>query len=292
MKLRYLLSYSVNFLVFFHRIHELLSSNSLNCVRVLTYHHIPESKLWQFKHQINYLASKYVFITPVQFQEFVQKKQHISGINLLITFDDGFKSNFLVAKEVLNPLGIKGIFFVPTNFIGQSDRKYQKEFIVKKIFNGDNENTEISSDMEPLTWGDLKYLLEHGHVIGSHGYHHRCLSLIYSQNDLYEEIIESGDMLEKKLGVPISYFAYPFGDINSINKHTVDLIKGRYKYCFSGVRGANYFPVSSYAILRDSISLNDPLMYVRFIIENGVDIMYRRKIKKLLALTRDRVSPI
>ena len=134
MKLRYLLSYSVNFLVFFHRIHELLSSNSLNCVRVLTYHHIPESKLWQFKHQINYLASKYVFITPVQFQEFVQKKQHISGINLLITFDDGFKSNFLVAKEVLNPLGIKGIFFVPTNFIGQSDRKYQKEFIVKKIF--------------------------------------------------------------------------------------------------------------------------------------------------------------
>ena len=141
--------------------------------------------------------------------------------------------------------------------------------------------------MEPLTWEDLEYLLSQGHVIGSHSRTHKCLSLANPQDELHNEIVESGNILEKKLGVPIPYFAYPFGDIDSISKYAMDLIKERYKYCFSGIRGANYFPVSNYAILRDSISTDASLQYIRLIMESGLDIIYRRKMRKLLELTRD-----
>lgn len=288
MKFRYLAGYCASFLALYRKIHFFGGEiNDFGCVRALIYHNIPENKIAHFKRQICYLASIYHFLTPFQFEEFVQGRYSCSGINLLLTFDDGFKSNRIVEEKVLKPLNIKGIFFVPTEFIDLRDVNKQKKFVVQQIYKGDANNSEITSDMEPLTWEDLEYLLSQGHVIGSHSRTHKCLSLANPQDELHNEIVESGNILEKKLGVPIPYFAYPFGDIDSISKYAMDLIKERYKYCFSGIRGANYFPVSNYAILRDSISTDASLQYIRLIMESGLDIIYRRKMRKLLELTRD-----
>ena len=288
MKFRHLVSYSVPVLELYRKMQALLAEEyKKGYVRVLMYHNIPEDKQGLFERQINYLASVYRFITPLQFPDFVTGKYCLSGINLLITFDDGFKSNRIVAEKVLHPLGIKGIFFVPTDFIGIPDENKQNEFIVKQIFDGDSDNTEISSDMKPLTWQDLKYLNDQGHTIGSHTKSHSRLSNLHAKDDLYGEIVESGNILEEKLGVPITLFAYPFGDINSISKNAMDLIKERYTHCFSGVRGKNSYPFSNYAIKRDAISVDDPLSYVRFIIEGGLDIIYRKKARKLLELSEE-----
>lgn len=288
MKLRYLAGYSTSFLVFYNRIRRLLAKEATKgCLKILMYHNIPENKLELFKQQIYYLASIYRFLTPLQFLDFVNGKYCLSDINLLITFDDGFKSNRIVAEKILAQFGIKGIFFVSTEFIGLQDIYERKEFIAQQIYGGDSTNPEISSEMGALTWEDLEYLLDQGHSIGCHTKNHKRLSELHSKEELYDEIVESGNMLAKKLAVPINYFAYPFGDIDSVSKLAMKIVKSRYKYCFSGVRGSNYFPVDTYAILRDTISLDDPLSYVRFIVEGGLDIIYRNKAKRLLALTRD-----
>lgn len=284
MKFRYLAGYGASFLALYRRGSLLLCNNNSGYVKILMYHHIPESKQELFKRQIQFLASHNKFLTPIQFQEFLQEKYRISGTNLLLTFDDGFKSNRIVAEEILHPLDIKGIFFVPTGFIGLQDTQKRNEFIVQQIYGGHASSSRISFDMEALTWEDLKYLLAQGHVVGSHGRNHRRLSSIHSQEDLHDEIIESGNILEEKLGIPITCFAYPFGDIDSISKQAFHVIKARYQYCFSGVRGANYHPTLNYAILRDAISIDDPPQYVRFIIENGLDIIYRKKARRLLEL--------
>ncbi len=284
MRLRYLAGYGAYILALCHKLRSFWTKDNSGYVRVLMYHNIHESKLGLFERQIRYLASNYRFLTPEQFQRFVQGEYRVSGVNLFITFDDGFKSNRIVAEKVLNPLGIKGIFFIPTEFIGILDKNKQREFIAQKIYDGDVTNTEISSDMKPLTWEDLEYLLSQGHVIGSHTLNHRRLSILNSPNIIHDEIIESGNILEKKLGVPVTHFAYPFGDIDSISSCSMDLVKERYEYCFSGIRGANCYPVLPYAILRDSIAVGDPPRYVRLIVENGIDIFYRRKAAKLLTL--------
>lgn len=287
MKLRYLAGYSAPLLALCRRLRSLLLNDDVGVVKVLIYHNISGDKFALFRRQIQYLASAYQFLTPLQFEEFVYGRYRISGINLLITFDDGFKSNRIVAEKILNPLGIKGIFFVPTEFIALQDTNKQNEFITQKIFDGDAHNPEILPDMQPLTWEDLECLLAQGHIIGSHSRNHKRLSRIHSKEALYDEIVESGNILEKKLGVSINYFAYPFGDIDSVSQLAMKIVKSRYKYCFSGVRGPNYFPVDTCAILRDTISLDDPLSYVRFIVEGGLDIVYRKKAKRLLVLTRD-----
>ncbi len=284
MKIRYLVGHFALFLALCRKLRSLWDSSGY--VRVLIYHNIPEKKIGLFSRQIHYLASQYQFLTPEQFQRFIQGERHISGASLLITFDDGFKSNRIVAEKVLEPLGIKAIFFVPTEFIGLLDGSKQKEYVEQKINDKTVTNIEKLSDIEPLTWGDLGYLLDQGHVIGSHTSSHKRISMVHSQNDLNYEIIESANILEKKLGVAIDNFAYPFGDIDSISSHAMDLIKKRYKYCFSGVRGANYLSVFPYAILRDAISVDDTPMYVRLIIEKGIDSIYRKKATRLLKLAR------
>jgi len=128
--------------------------------------------------------------------------------------------------------------------------------------------------------------LAQGHTIGCHTKSHAQLGQIQNKDTLYEEIIESGNELEQGLKININYFAYPFGDINSINSQAIDLIKKKYEYCFSGIRGLNAFPVGQYAVKRDNINIQDPKLYNRFIIEGGLDKRYKKKFKKLLSLTK------
>lgn len=45
----------------------------------------------------------------------------INGRNLLLSFDDGFASNRDVAEKILNPLDIKALFFVVSDFVNLKD---------------------------------------------------------------------------------------------------------------------------------------------------------------------------
>ncbi|MHA1834664.1 MAG: polysaccharide deacetylase family protein, partial [Candidatus Baldrarchaeia archaeon] len=233
-----------------------------------------------------YLVANYHFLTPNEFQSFIKGNSTRSGINLLLTFDDGFRSSYTVAREILKELNIKAIFFIPTEFIGLKDDNERMNFIIQKIFDGNLGNPEISSDMRPMTWDDLKYLIKEGHAVGSHTRNHKRLSTLTSYCELYSEIIKSGDIIERRLRVPINFFSWPFGDVKSINNHAMNLIRERYELCFSGVRGANSVGTSPYLILRDAVSVDYPLEYLRFIIEGGLDILYRGKVRKLLCLER------
>ena len=288
MKLRHILGYSAPFLALARKILGSLFLNKENYgyVRVLMFHHISPEQFKIFEKIIHNLASKYKFITPEESKRFIDGKYKPKSTNILITFDDGFKSNLVAARKVLNPLGIKGIFFIPSEFIDMTDRSKQKEFIAQNIYDNTISEDEVSADMLPLNWPEVKKLLEDGHTIGGHTKSHRRISILGSDDLLRDEITQSADRLEKKLDIEIRHFAYPFGDIDSIDKQALKLIKKRYQYCFSGVRGANYYPTPSYAILRDVVNVDDPELYTRFIIEGGLDFLYQKKVKNLRQLAQ------
>ena len=284
MRLRYLAGYGSPLLSMWHKIQSSIANKASGAVRILTYHDIPDSGLELFKKQISYLASKYRFLTPSQFDLFIRGERTIAGINILLTFDDGYRSHRVVAEKILDEYGIKAVFFITTGFVGIKNEAERKKFILQKLYNGVGIDDGILTEMKPLTWQDLGYLIQQGHTIGAHTKTHRRFTDIHSQDDLYDEIIEGGNVLAKNLGGAIDYFSYPFGDINSINLRAMEVIKTRYKCCFSGLRGLNHSSVLSYGILRDSADINDPLAYLRLIIEGGLDIVYRRKVEKLLEI--------
>lgn len=250
-------------------------------VKILLYHEISDKKLHLFKQQIENLNKKYSFITPEKFQDFLNNKITLTGLNLLITFDDGFLSSKFAAENVLEPLGIKAMFFIPSGFIGL--KKNWEEFVGKKINDG-SPGCKVGAEHEPMGWDDVCWLKEHGNVIGSHTVNHTRLSTL-NNDELEYELFESANILNKFTGASIETIAYPFGDIESINKKSMKVIQKYYSFCYSGFRGFNKKTVFPLAILRDEIALNYPVNYVEFIVENGLAFLYYRKAEKLSKLT-------
>ena len=62
------------------------------------------------------------------------------------------------------------------------------------------------------------------------------------------------------------------------------IIREHYKYCYSVIRGNNSIDANPYAILRDLVSIDDPPAYLRFVLEDGLGLMYR---KRVLLLAND-----
>ena len=273
MKIRYLIANSILGSLLLN-IAKRRNNNDKGALKILIYHDIPYKDFDKFEAQIKCIGRDYGFTKPDDLQDILTGQMKHTGTKVLLTFDDGFKSNALLAEKFLNPFGIKAIFFIPPGFINVKDRNKQKTFIVKNLKRFDFE--ESSDDMMPMTWQDLEHLLDHGHTIGAHTINHRKLTEIESDGELKREIVEGGNILQEKLGVDIENFSSPFGNIESIDPRAMKIIRERYKYCHSGIRGNNSINTNPYAILRDVISVDDPPAYFRFILEDGLGWMYKR----------------
>ena len=283
MKIRYLIVNSVLGRLLLN-IAKRRNNNAKGALKILIYHDIPYKDFDKFEAQIKCIDMDYGFIRPDDLQDILAGKMEYTGTRVLLTFDDGFKSNVLLAEKFLSPLGIKAIFFIPPDFINAKNRDEQKTFIAKNIYNNHFRPEEISDDMVPMSWQDLEHLLDQGHTIGAHTINHRRLTEIESEDELKREIVESGDIIRAKLGINIEHFSYPFGNINSINKRAMKIIRGCYKYSYSGIRGNNSINTNPYAILRDPVSIDATPTYFRFIIEDGLRVMYKKRALLLMAM--------
>lgn len=263
----------------------LLQANKMNLhkpkrgVRILLFHDIKHHQVGIFKELITFLKGRYNFITPYDYER-ANKDERVS---YMISFDDGFSSQAYVAKDILGLLGIKSLVFICPQFIGLNGKEAE-DFIVKKMERHDI--TEIMPHTYPMTWKDLKYLLSCGHVIGAHTLTHSRLSVINEEDELMDEIVSSGNRLEEILGKQIDWFAYPFGDIGSINSKSLKIISSRYHYCCSGLRGINTESTHRMCILRECINLDKPINYLKELVLGGLDFFYYLKRKKLLKMTR------
>jgi peptidoglycan/xylan/chitin deacetylase (PgdA/CDA1 family) len=283
MKIRYIIAGSIFGRLFLKLIKKRNMDND-NLLKVLIYHDIPCLDFDKFESQLKFIAKEYGFIRPDDLENILSGKVRYKGTKVLLTFDDGFRSNALAAEKILEPLGIKAIFFVSTGFINAADRETQKLFIKERFCYDHFASEGIPDEMTPMSWYDLKSLLKKGHMIGAHTINHRLLTEVESEETLRFEIIECGRLLQEKLDVAIEHFSFPFGDIESINHRAMEIVKGRYKYCYSGVRGNNSVLTPPHAILRDSVTPDDPISYIRFMIEDGLGLMYKKRASKLMRL--------
>jgi peptidoglycan/xylan/chitin deacetylase (PgdA/CDA1 family) len=168
----------------------------------------------------------------------------------LITFDDGFISNRSVAEKVLNPLGIKAIFFVVTDFIDIKNVHDAHQFIAENML-PKAKKEEIPMHWCNMQWEDLFALIEQGHTIGSHTKKHTRLSSCISKDELIEELVISANYIESKLGKKVEHFAFTFGNIESFSNAAMEVAKSKFSFIYSGVRGNNTKNVSPLAIRRD-----------------------------------------
>jgi peptidoglycan/xylan/chitin deacetylase (PgdA/CDA1 family) len=222
-------------------------------LRVLTFHDIPPNQLLEFEAQLSHLRKEWLIISPEKFENMITGKDPINGSNLLITFDDGLISNRVVAEKVLNPMGIKAIFFIISDFASIDNHDEARQFISERIM--PNSNIEdIPENWSNMQWSDLAALIEQGHTIGSHSRKHARLSEVITMEEINNEIVQSADYINLKLGSVVEHFAYPFGDLASINKAALTIASNKFKYLHTGMRGNNKKSLNHKSIRRDSTS--------------------------------------
>jgi peptidoglycan/xylan/chitin deacetylase (PgdA/CDA1 family) len=106
---------------------------------------------------------------------------------VVLTFDDGLRDQFVNAYPILRRYGFSATFFLVAGHVG----------------------TEGMGRL-PISWDEARALADNGMEIGSHSFSHRSLGCM-EVREAAAEIRRSREMLEKRLGVQVVFFAYPFG---------------------------------------------------------------------------------
>jgi peptidoglycan/xylan/chitin deacetylase (PgdA/CDA1 family) len=107
---------------------------------------------------------------------------------ILLTFDDGYRDVFTHALPVLMRLHLAATAYVITGRISSADPSF-------------------------LTWQELRRAELGGIEIGSHTATHRPLPQL-SPTTIARELATSRRTLERHLGHPVQWFAYPYGSFN------------------------------------------------------------------------------
>jgi len=241
--------YPVFFL--FRKIAVMFGVVSPNRLRVLIYHDIPANQEADFEEQLRWLAKRWNIISPSVFEDVMSGRTPLIGDNLLITFDDGLVTNRIVAEKVLNPLGIKAIFFVVSDFVKIQDPLSSRKFIAEHIIPG-SKLSDIPKTWKNMQISDLSALVEQGHTIGCHTKLHARLSNCLTESELEDELIGSSKYISSQLGIDIKHFAYTFGDLASFSEKALIIAKRNFQYIYSGLRGNNNKNISPLAIRRDA----------------------------------------
>lgn len=99
-------------------------------VPVLMYHHVsPNPGLvtvspQNFELQMQALAEKgYSTLTADQFLGFLQGHNDVPARSVLITFDDGYLDNYVYAFPAMQRLGLHGVIFAVTGWIGEGTER-------------------------------------------------------------------------------------------------------------------------------------------------------------------------
>jgi peptidoglycan/xylan/chitin deacetylase (PgdA/CDA1 family) len=137
-----------------------------------------------FREQMDYLADNgYHPISETDLFKALYYGDELPPHAVMLTFDDGYEDNYLVAATELERHGFPATFFIITGSVGEE---------------------------EQMDWDQVRELDRQGMDIGSHTVSHPDLSII-SLTDARFELEQSQSEIAGNLGHPVYWLSYPAG---------------------------------------------------------------------------------
>jgi peptidoglycan/xylan/chitin deacetylase (PgdA/CDA1 family) len=192
-----------------------------------------------FALQLDWLARNgYHVLRLPQLAGFLQGREPLPRRSVVITMDDGYESVLLQALPLLRRHGYPATLFVYTDFVGARDA---------------------------LSWNQLRELAASGLVdVQAHSKTHRNLVQRLPGEDearyrqaLDEEVREPRELLERRLGVTVRAYAYPFGDADTTVLQALQ--RERYQLAVTVHAGGNPFYAEPLKLRRTMVYGDDDL---------------------------------
>ncbi|WP_297569802.1 polysaccharide deacetylase family protein [uncultured Anaerovibrio sp.] len=177
-----------------------------------------------FEQQLDYLQQE--GYTTISIRDFLRAKKGLQELPekpIILTFDDGYESNYTELLPILEKRGLKATIFMVTNDIGRE--RY-------------------------MSWDQLKDIQHRGVEIGSHTANHLPLTEM-SLSEARDEVKLSKLLMEWNGMDTIYTFSYPNG------KYSEELLKvlkeEEYLAAVTGDAGLNTFETNPYLLQRINI---------------------------------------
>jgi peptidoglycan/xylan/chitin deacetylase (PgdA/CDA1 family) len=184
---------------------------------ILCYHRVADDEAtpWtqtnqSFQEQISWLQDNFELISLAETQRRLR-----AGWNerdaVSITFDDGYSANCDAALPLLVREGIPCTYFVSTRNV-LDNRPFAHDLRLGKL-------------LATNTLAELQSMADAGIEIGAHTDTHADLGNVINEEQLYQEVVVSGQELVEALGHKMRYFAFPFGLYHNLNANAFALGK-------------------------------------------------------------------
>jgi peptidoglycan/xylan/chitin deacetylase (PgdA/CDA1 family) len=159
-----------------------------------------------FETQMAYLAERHY--TPLTVTQFIRARQCPETLPLrpvVLTFDDGYADFYENALPVLRRHKFGATLYIVTSWVKGSPRE---------------KGPGSESGYRLLTWEQIVEISANGIECGAHTHTHSPLDIL-GETAARMELVRSQQILQAKIGQPVSSFAYPGGYQTRFTQHLV-----------------------------------------------------------------------
>jgi peptidoglycan/xylan/chitin deacetylase (PgdA/CDA1 family) len=200
-------------------------------VPVITYHHLLRNdenhrfrgnrevvSVEQFAEEMKLLSDKgYKTLTLGELDEYLNKKLQVPKKSVVITFDDGYLSNYIYAYPILKQYHFRATLFAVAHFINNQPDTF------------DPDHLNFISWQEIQDHTDVFEVASHTYDMHHLDRHHKGFLVVKPQEEVKDDLIAARNIFHS------CYFAYPYGKYNKI---TIQLLKAAgYRLAFTEIPG-------------------------------------------------------
>jgi len=225
----------------------------------------------QFRDQMSLLAREgFTSLTLEEFYEAARSDRELPRRSALITFDDGFADNYLIAWPIAREFGIKLNLFLCTSLIaGEQVEAFNRPSAADRA-----NRKEFPHLWQPLTWAQVREMSTAEVGVGFHSHTHRNLGKL-SAAEITDDAAKGLALFAEELGDPPECFAFPYGHYGSYSVEAISALKERGLEMFFTTELGRTPPHSANPISRIVVHPEDDVQSFRRKLYGGYDWMGR-----------------
>ena len=260
-------------------------------LRIVTFHETPPEQLERLRRIVDWCRTRFPMASPADVDDLFAGRWRAGPDRVLLTFDDGYQTNFEVAQWLAR-IGISAVFFLVPSLIDRTNQEYlrfHEQFGVKAYVPSKRPGARGFSTSQ------IREMVAMGHRIAAHNFAHRDLGLLHDRAAIRYEVSNALEKVGELTDARCDDFAIAFGQPENVSEEAAAYLIEHCPRVYSCHRGLNVPGKTPRFLLRHACEPDHPIAFTRICLEGGADRRVAdaartmsRRVGRLPTVSRDR----